>query len=117
MLFEYVVMSKQQSSLTLSKMQLAISKCSTIFHIAAMSKYNTLSKWELSLTLAGFPLLVDYSSVRLTNEKTIKVAENCLYLISIETLSKVFFDLFCAAQIVKLLLKNDTISYYVICPC
>ena len=53
MLSEYAVISKQQSSLTLSKMHLAIPKCPTIFKAAAMSKYNTLFKWEFNSILAS----------------------------------------------------------------
>lgn len=63
-------------SLMLSKMRLAIPKYSTIFKVMAMFKYNALSKLELSLILASFPLLIDYSLVKLINEKTIKVEED-----------------------------------------
>ena len=70
----------------LSKMYLAIFKYLTMFKVATMSKYNALSKWKFSLTLASFSLLADYSSVQLTSKKTIKVAEDCKYLIFTQTL-------------------------------
>lgn len=82
----------------LSKMRLAILKYSRILKIAAMSKYNALSNWELSLTLAIFPLLAAYSSVKLISEETIKVEEHRKYLTSTQTLPKASFNLFYTAQ-------------------
>ena len=66
--------------LTLSEMRLTISEC------LAMSKYAAMSKWQLSSTLASFPLLADYLSVKLT--------------------SKVSFNLSRAAQTVEFLPDN-----------
>ena len=114
MLSKYAVILKRQSSSTLSKIRLTISKCSTIFKVAAMSIYNALSKWELSSTLVGFPSLADNSSVKLTSEKTIKAVEDCKYLTSTQTLPEISLDLSRTAQTTKLLSDNDTISY-VIC--
>lgn len=108
MISKSVVIFKWQSSLTLSKIRLAILKYSIMF------EYNVLIKWEFSLTLASFFLLTYNLSVKLTSKKTIKTIRNCKYLTSIQTLPKLFFDRFCTAQIAKLLPDNDIIGY-VIC--
>lgn len=79
-----------------------------------MSKYNALSKWKFSLTLASFSLLADYLSVKLTSKEAVKAVKGCNYLTYIKTLPKASFNLFHATQTAKLLLDNDTISY-VIC--
>ena len=88
-------------------MRLAIPKYSAMFKIAAILKYNALSKWELSLTLTGFFFLTDYSSVKLTSEKIFKVAKDCKYFTPIKTLLEASFDFFCITQIAKLLPNND----------
>ena len=54
-----------------------------------------------SLNFASFPLLAEYSSVKLNNEKAIKVIEDCKYLISIQNLPDAPFDLFRTAPIVE----------------
>lgn len=64
----------------LFKIHLVIPKCLMIFKIAAIFKYNTLSKCKLSSILANYFLLVDYLLVKLINKETIKIVENCKYL-------------------------------------
>lgn len=66
-----------------------------------------------SSNFASFPLLADYSLVKLTSKETIKVAKDYKYLISTKTLSKASFNLFYATQIVKLLPDNDIICYII----
>lgn len=74
-----------------------------------MSKCAVMSEWELSLIFASFFLFVDYSSLKLTSEKTIKPVKNCKYLTLIESLLKIFFDLYCIVQIFEFLLENITL--------
>ena len=59
---------------------------------SVMSKHAVIFKWQFSLTLASFSLLADYSSVKLTSEKTIKAIENYKYLTSTQNLPKVSFN-------------------------
>ena len=78
-----------------------------------ISNFNTLSKWELNFTFAGFSLLANNLLVKLTSEKTIKAIKDHKYLIFIQTLLKVFLKLFCIAQTAKLLQNNNIISYII----
>ena len=87
-------------SLTLSKMHPVISE------FLAMPKCMTMSEWQLSLSaLANFPLLADYSSVKLTSEEPIKeskiMTKDCGNLTPTQHLPEASFDLFCAAQTVE----------------
>lgn len=84
-----------------------------IFKVATMSKYNILFKCKFNLTLAGFFSLANYSLVRLTSKKIIKVVKDCKYLISTPILPETSLDLFHIAQIAKFLPDNDTISYII----
>ncbi len=79
-----------------------------------MSKCAAVSEWQLSSTLASFPLLADYPSVKLTSENVIKAAEDRKYLTSTQHLPEASFDLSRLVQTVKFSPDNDTISY-VIC--
>lgn len=42
-----------------------------IFEYLAISKYMSMSKWQFSSTLASFPLLADYSLIKLTSEASL----------------------------------------------
>lgn len=84
-----------------------------MFKVMAMSKYNSLSKWKFSLTLAVFPLLANYSSVQLTFEKTIKQTKDRKYLTSTQFLLEASLDLSRAVQKAQLLLDNNTIGYII----
>lgn len=75
-----------------------------------MSEYAAMSKRQFSSTLASFLLLADCSSIKLTNEKAIKVIEDCKYLIYLQNLPDASFNLSRAIQIVKFLLNNDTVQ-------
>lgn len=55
-------------SLMFSKMRPAIFKYSLISEYLAMSKYVTISKWQLNSILASFFLLADYPLVKLTSK-------------------------------------------------
>ncbi len=75
-----------------------------------LSEYTTMSKWQYSSALASFPLLADYSSIKLTSDKAIKTAKTitkyCKYLTSTQNLSKVSLDLSRIAQTVNFLPDN-----------
>lgn len=119
-------------SLTLSKIYLTISKYATIFKsqfvwddgVYATELGLVTKKKEPSRTFiyhsrhfqpptpffnsnfASFLLLADYSSFKLTNEKTIKVVKDRKYFIFIQNLPDISFDLSHTAQIVEFL-PND----------
>ena len=76
-------------------MRPAMFKYSLMSKGLAISKYVIMFEWQLNLTLASFPLLADYSSVKLTSENIIKAIANCKYLNSIQNLPEDFLNLFC----------------------
>ena len=75
----------------------------------AISNYATISKCQLSLTLASFPLLADISSVKLTSQKAFKVVEDQKYLTSIQNLPEASFNLFHTIQTIDFLLAHITL--------
>ncbi len=75
-----------------------------------MSEYATMSKRQFNSTLASFLLLANYSFVKLTSEKAIKVVEDCKYLIYLQNLLDASFNLSYAIQIAIFLPNNDTIQ-------
>lgn len=93
-------------SLTLLKMRPAIFKYSLISECLAMSKSAAISKWQLSSTLANFPLLGDFPSVKLTSENAIKEVEDCKYLTSTQNLPEASFDFSHIAQTVEFFPDN-----------
>ena len=84
-----------------------MSKCLVILKCAA------ISKWQLCLTLASFPLLADYPSVKMTSENIIKKTKDCKYFTFTQNLPDISFDLSCFIQIVQFLPDNNTISYVI----
>ena len=115
--FIYLLSHRLQSlsllfNLTLSEMRPVISE------YTAMSKYAAMSKWQFSSTLASFPLLADYSSIKLTSEEAIKetkiMTKDCGNLTPTQHLPETSFDLTRSAQKVKFTADIDIISY-VIC--
>ena len=68
-----------------------------------MSKYATMSEWQLNhLALASFSLLADYLSIKLISEKAVKSAKvmtkNRKYFTSTQNLPEASFNYFCSAQ-------------------
>lgn len=73
--------------------------CSMMFKYSMMSEYLVISKcagmfkWQLSLILASFFLLINYPLVKLISKNIIKATEDCKYLISTQNLPVVSFDI------------------------
>ena len=65
-----------------------------------------------SLNFASFLLLADYSSIKLTNVKAIKVIEDCKYLTFTQSLPDASFDLFCTTQTVENIIKKQHLGRY-----
>ena len=72
---EYVVMSKEQSSLTLFEICLAIFKYLAILKYAPIFKCARESKWQSSSTLASFSSLADYSSIKLPSKASFNFSQ------------------------------------------
>ena len=114
--FIYLLSHRLQSlsllfNLTLSEMRPVISE------YTAMSKYAAMSKWQFSSTLASFPLLADYSSIKLTSEEAIKetkiMTKDCGNLTPTQHLPEASFDLSCTAQKVKFTADINTVQLVV----
>ena len=75
-----------------------------------MSLNTSANRFQFSSTLASFPSLADYSSVKLTSEKAIKAAEDHKYFTFTQNLPEASFNLSRAAQTVKFSPDNGIIQ-------